>query len=282
MIHSKGKPLLWLGVLVLLLAPLTLQATPAAADGWVIECVDCPKYFTDMTDRSLRLDAEEFPHIAYGGDHLYYAWHDGVSWHYETVDDSPGVGRYASLALDGDGYPHISYYDDTNGDLKYAYQDASGWHIETVAAELRHFGINTSLGLDREGYPHISYLDWDNDDLMYAYQDASGWHIQTVDSLRYVGWYNITSTSLVLDGDGYPHISYFPPYYYSNSLQYAYQNASGWHIKTVDSEGDVGEYSSLALDGSGYPHISYRDESNRDLKYAYYPYHVYLPIMLKE
>ena len=30
-------------------------------------------------------------------DHLYYAWHDGAQWHYETVDDSPGVGRYASL-----------------------------------------------------------------------------------------------------------------------------------------------------------------------------------------
>ena len=125
MIHSKGKCLLQLGLLALLLTPLAFQATPTAADGWVIECVDCPKYFDGITDRSLRLDADGNPRIAYGGDHLYYAWHDGANWHYEMADDSPGVGKHASLALDGNGYPHISYYDRTNGDLSYAYYSAA-------------------------------------------------------------------------------------------------------------------------------------------------------------
>ena len=130
MIHSKSKYLLVVGLLASLLAQWVFQATPAAADGWVIECVDCPKYFTDMTDRSLQLDAEGHPHMAYGCDHLYYARYDGTDWHYETADDSPGVGWDASLALDGDGYPHISYHaSHPNWDLKYAYQDASGWHI---------------------------------------------------------------------------------------------------------------------------------------------------------
>ena len=46
MIHSKGKYLLQLGLLALLLTSLALQATPAAADGWVTECVDCPKKFS--------------------------------------------------------------------------------------------------------------------------------------------------------------------------------------------------------------------------------------------
>jgi len=92
------------------------EATPAdagpadsASMGWLIECVDCPKYVGYLTGRSLRVDAAGQPHVAYGGDHLYYAWHDGATWHLETADDAPGVGSDASLALDGAGYPHISY-----------------------------------------------------------------------------------------------------------------------------------------------------------------------------
>ena len=34
------------------------------SDEWVIECVDCPKVFGYMTDRSLRLDVGGRPHIA--------------------------------------------------------------------------------------------------------------------------------------------------------------------------------------------------------------------------
>ena len=43
------------------------------------------------------------------------------------------------------------------------------------------------------------------------------------------------------------------------------QDASGWHIETVDSE--EGRDTSLALDRGGYPHISYRGSNS--LKYAY-------------
>ena len=64
---------------------------------------------------------------------------------------------------------------------------------------------------------------------------------------------------------GYPHIGYFG----NNELKYAYQDASGWHIETVDTRGWVGWCASLALDEYGYPHISYHDSyRNYDLKYA--------------
>ncbi len=44
--------------------------------------------------------------------------------------------------------------------------------------------------------------------------------------------------------------------------------AQTWQIESVDSEDNVGRYTSVALDSSGNPHISYYDHTNRDLKYA--------------
>ncbi|MBI4675170.1 MAG: hypothetical protein HY741_26310 [Chloroflexi bacterium] len=122
----------------------------AASLTWNIQSVDAPKQFSEMGNRSLRLDAAGRPHIAYGGDHLYYAWHDGTAWHFETVDSAAGVGLYASLALDATGNPHISYCQSVlkyscGGGLKYARWTGSAWAIETVDNAADGY---TSLALD--------------------------------------------------------------------------------------------------------------------------------------
>jgi len=72
-----------------------------------------------------------------------------------------------------------------------------------------------------------------------------------------------------LSGD-YPHISYYDAT--GGNLKYAYKDATGWHIETVDSDGDVGIFTSIALDDDDYPHISYGeyiDKATSNLKYAY-------------
>ena len=77
------------------------------------------------------------------------------------------VGNYCSLALDNDNKPHISYYDYTNGDLKYTRWDGSTWQIETVDST-GDVGSYTSLALDKDNNPHISYYDSPNGYLKYA------------------------------------------------------------------------------------------------------------------
>lgn len=89
---------------------------------------------------------------------------EAIDWTTETVESSGDVGRYSSLALDKDGWPHISYLG--IDDLKYAYEDSLGWHKTTVDATTPYYGdIWTSIVVDSLGYPHISYYDDYNNDL---------------------------------------------------------------------------------------------------------------------
>ncbi len=236
---------------------------------WTVRAVDAPKYFADMTDRSLALDGNARPHIAYGGDRLYYAYYDGSTWHRETVDTSPGVGSHAAIAVTGTTAitVHISYYDAVNGDLKYARRDAGGqWTVQTVD-DNGDVGQYTSIALDQQGRPHISYYDVTNKNLKYAYWDGSQWHTETAHSDNDVGMYS----SIAIDSDGDPHICYYDSW--NGALYYTYKVLS-WNPEIVEQPfpNAAGAYCSLALDSNDKPHISYRYEGDfdYDVRYAYY------------
>ncbi|MEW6182915.1 MAG: Ig-like domain-containing protein [Bacillota bacterium] len=247
----------------------TLKYVYQNASGWHTENVANAR--VDAMWTSIALDASGKPHISfcdyywdefwnYDGD-LIYAFKNG-NWQTYNVDSAGDVGYYNSIKVDS-GYPHISYFDDTNNDLKYASKDAGGWHTET-ADNTGNVGKNTSIAIDGTGYPHISYFDDTNYDLKYVYKDGGGWHAETVDSAGNVGSY----TAIALDASNYPHISYYD--YTNTNLKYVYQDGSGWHAETVDgASATVGWYTSIALGPFNYPRISYYDNTNGDLKYAY-------------
>ncbi len=241
--------------------PIT-QTTGINADSWITERVDAPKMFECMGNRSLALDTAGHRHIAYGADHLYYAWSDGTTWHQEVVDASWGVGRYTSLALDASGWPHISYFDATHYELKYASFDGSGWTIEVVDGAYGY----TSLALDESGHPHIAFHK--SGQLHYAWYDGAAWQIEAVDVTGSGVYY--ASASIALDSSGQPHIAYYDPY--NEELKYAWYDGTAWQVEVVDSEGvNVGWYASMALDASDHPHIAYRvgTQSQVDLRYTW-------------
>ena len=91
----------------------------------------------------------------------------GGTWASETLDARGRVGRYPSLAVDGAGRVHISYYDETSSDLRYISRGpGESWSSELLDAT-GGVGMFTSIGLDRMGRVHIGYYDVGNQNLMY-------------------------------------------------------------------------------------------------------------------
>jgi hypothetical protein len=180
-------------------------------------------------------------------------------WHIVTVDKSERVGLGTSIALDSNGYPYISYYDEYNDCLKLAKWVGNSWKINIIDNET----IGTSTVIDSNDHIHIAYYD-SNIELKYAYYNGNYWHIEVVDTSTNV----YGPPSIDLDKNNYPHISYTT--YGGHEIKYAYWDGSKWNIQYIDKLYSSACYSDIALDSRGYPHISYGDASHTSLRYAYW------------
>ncbi len=231
---------------------------------WQIQTVD----MNGGSNSSLALDANDNILISYLASSDSYRFlklassSDGSVWGKGILETSSTLSGETSLALDANGYPHISYYDKNARDLKYTYWDGAAWHYSNVDG-LDRVGSYSSLALDASGNPHITYFDDTNEDLKYARWDGSQWQITTVASEGTVGY----DPSLALDSLGRPHITYYD----NGHLDYAVWNGNAWSFESIP--GSFGYYSSLALDSFDNPHISYQSSVSlgRDLMYAYIP-----------
>lgn len=183
-------------------------------------------------------------------------------WQIEEVDTVGEVGEGASLALDSSNNPHISYYDETNHDLKYAKWDGSDWQFEVVDGEF-HTIKNTSLALDSLDRPRICYNHtWpvDEEGIKYAYWNGSNWEIEMIQSG------DCGSNSIAIDSYDRPHIIYG----YGYGIRYARWDGSEWLIEFVGGPYNPGSGGSLVLDGNDRPHVAYRNKYDGDLMYAWH------------
>jgi hypothetical protein len=195
---------------------------------WSISKVDTSGAVGDTGyDSSLVLDPAGRPYIAYR-DGKYYAnlmvakQNDAGNWEITKVDNggsaTGNTGYDPSVALDLAQNPHVSYYDKSNGDLRYASWNGTSWIAETVE-ETGDVGQQSSLAIGTNGQPFISYYDVSHKELHLATRSpgALQWVIRTVDNDGDVGQYS----SIALDPSGHPCISYYDAA--NNALKFA-----GW------------------------------------------------------
>jgi len=241
------------------LSSMVRYGTRRAAGGpWNLSDIDRG---LDEGHNRLAVDRFGVVHLVYVSDNgtLRYARRTTGFWTREIVDPFVLLARYASIAVDGNGRPHLAYYG--NGRLRYAFRSGGFWSTEVV--DLRDFvGWFASIGTDPSGEPHIAYYDSIRRSLNYAVRSGTAWSTEVVDAAGDAGW----DVSLLVDRDGVSHISYYARI--SADLRYATGQPGGWDIQVADEPGVVGWSSSVALDPAGLPRITYFDWSVGSLKYA--------------
>jgi hypothetical protein len=228
-----------------------------------------------------------------------------TKWITEEVDNGTtlSVGKYTSIALDNTPQPNtrvfIGYYDETFHNPKMAYYNPLlgppflTWRKYTVEhiADV-DLGRFTALALTSAFEPRLVYYEGTNHYLRYAAGtwDGSQW-VFTPELVQKVADYDIGMyASIAMDSANRPHISYYSYYTKGNGidgdLMYARKIGPLWDIYTVDSDGDVGYFTSIAVDSADVPSISYYDKTQGEVKYAYDPYlpdftdFIFLPTVL--
>jgi hypothetical protein len=253
-----------------------LKLATERAAGWELEVVD------DLGDvgrfASLALDSRDRPHVSYvdfGTGALRYAVREEGGWRRETVDAQANEGanwsvmavlaRGTSIAVDPDDRPHIAYYDDALGQLKYAMGRADRW-IGEIVDRAPYAGLDASIVVGGDGRPRIAYCDFGADDLKAATRSATRWTIETVDADGLVG----LGASLALDSENRRHIAYreYGAALGAVALRHAHETAEGWHSEVVDNGPKAGRYPWLVLDGADEPHVAYLDDDFQNLRYA--------------
>jgi hypothetical protein len=167
-----------------------------------------------------------------------------------------GVGRYTSIDLDSNEYPHISYTDLDNGCLKYARWNGSSWEVENVYCNDTSQPITgTSIQIDSNDHPHIAFGDTsDANGGMVARWNGSTWTFVNIKYSMEV------STYMAIDANDDLHITI-------GGEIYIRTKGSEWIEEDIDIASPGG--SSIRLDKNGYPRICHTGSDNQ-IWYLYF------------
>lgn len=221
-------------VTALLLTPITIQAyTWTTTINNALEDFYGQADFKDINRHASAIDSNGDVHFVTSlNDSVYHFVSSTSGWTSTEID----AGENAALVIEASNDKlHVSYYDPTDGDLKYAYKSATGsvWITDTIDAS-GDVGSHNSIALkDSDNayqYPVFAYYDATNQALKYALRFPSGTVSSTsVDSTNDVGQGN----SIAVDSQNHIHISYADQT--NGQTKHAEFDGSSWSYMTTSS-----------------------------------------------
>lgn len=270
-------------------------------NGWDYYPVPWPPY--DMA-----ISSDGSVHITYlkrtapGEVKVQEAFLAGGNWTVEDVDTLfvPSMlgSAWLALALDLSLSPHVLYYADAIGEVRYANRDENGmWNVEVVdiVGNLQYTGKHGSLALDGSGNPHAVYManvsyPENRAELRYSIRTPSDWSVHVLDGPP--GMKGRFPT-IARDGKGVFHLSVIDwdilnpgNYSFLSTLRYATLQDGQWSWEVVysgyqfingpdDYHVRLPDFPAMAIDSCGNPHLAFYmnwieglDTSKRGVRYA--------------
>ena len=222
---------------------------------------------------SIAVDSTGKVYIAYINSPYYYgdvvvAVREGGQWSHTTLPGN-GESNGVSMALDGDGYPHIIYAEgnpsDFNFYLKYITLTELGWSSpETiVTTETDMMAWSPTIQIDKNDQVHITYLltgaDAGTGEIYYLTDSSGDWESTKLnDKYQNPALYDV---SMVLDSEGNVHVvSYFSslggPGYMTNSPDGQWSGTQLIQLNWFGGQLE-GLFIDISMDPDNNPHVSY-------------------------
>ncbi|MBD3271462.1 MAG: hypothetical protein GF384_02845, partial [Elusimicrobia bacterium] len=235
-------------------------------------------------DIDLVIDNEGYAHLSFMQWHgapesaLYYIREDASGWGTPIeLDRGTYMGRYSSIALDPNGYPHIAYHDGLNRNLRYVFKNQAGWQTPVNLDKdplWIHGDIDTDIEIDSKGAVHVSYFSYYGNESKVHYLTNNGnpggpWAKTVISNMSI---YASSFNDLAVDHHDNVHIVFFDPQHQGLFYRKKDSQTLKWEEQDlVDFSDDNCVYMSLTVDYNDMPHVAYSiQQMTQKLCYAYY------------